>query len=206
MKLDHLTFVQLHRLASPANLLRVTTAYYRALRKSHEEPFMVSQAEAWCPEVKARYQSVLDFLRGPELKSALRKAAAAQKIPPSCSVIRHRVLSGHRFPNEGIRHALAALIQIHCVSNGVPACVMSANDDTLVFAATDELGSACLTYKPGLPWEQICFECDNMLIDPMAVFSWLPWTDDKMGWRINPCNWPVMTPDYQEAVKQLIEK
>jgi len=212
MKLNHLTFGQLHKLASVQTLMRVERAYYVALRTAWEEhprggaEFSVSLAAELCPWVKRRYAGVIQFLRSAELKSALRAAAKPVQIPPSCCVSKLRVLESRRFINRKIRWALGALIVTHCKNNGVPACLEEVGDlcDFVVYAATDELGCAVLENKPGLKWETIVQFCSEMNVDASPVFWWLPYTDDKTGWRINPLLWPVNIPDYPEIAKQLV--
>lgn len=209
MKLDHLTFGQLYKLKSPETLMRVTQAYHKALRRKWDAEiyewcsFFVARAEETFPAFSEPWRRVIQFLCSAELKSALRKSAVDTRIPPSCYVSALRVLPNRGFPNATIRKSLAAAIVAHCEANCVPACVMDFIDRTIVYAATDSMGCAVLESKPGLPWadiEKLCYQL-NVCVD--RIFWWLP-EGDRTGWRVNPMNWPVNTPDVQEAAKELV--
>lgn len=218
MKLDHLTFGQLLKLADTSTLMRVTKAYHKMLRRLWNsnlvlDPalFTVCAAEspgAFCDysELAKPWQQLLKFLRSDELKSALKKSAASIQIPPSCYVSIYRELSEQRFPNRRTREALASIIVTHCKCHGVPAAAQEGLNGTIfVRVATDSMGCAILQNKPGLKWSTIELMCYEMNVCVDRIFWWLSEYRDKTGWRVNPANWPVNTPDYLETAKQLVD-
>lgn len=214
MKLDHLTFGQLLKLADVGTLMRVTRAYHRALRRHFDdndgggsiEFYTVYLAETYFPEFAAPWKRVLAFLRSAELKSALKKSARAATIPPSCYVSIYRKLDAHRFPDERVRHALAAIVATHVKCHGVPAVVTETADGSYVVkVATDSMGCALLTHKPGLKWSTIELLCYQMNVNTDKIFWWLSEHRDKTGWRVNPALWPVNTPDCMEHALDLVD-
>lgn len=213
MRVDHLTFGQLYRLASPENLCRVTKAYHKWLRRFWDdndgfgsiEPFSVGLAQAYCPIEATPWCRVLAFLRDSELRSALRRAAKDQVVPyhPGYLTL-FRTLN--RFIDQRTQSALGSLIVMHCKHCGVPAHLReNTSGDYCVFVESNEAGCAVLTYKPGLKWSTIKQFCDEMNVSADRVFWWLP-EGDRTGWRINPSNWPVNTPDFQKAADELVYK
>lgn len=218
MKLDHLTFGQLYKLADISTLMRVTRAYHKALRRVWDTdslfqtglgadlPYSVSEAELCYPMTACPWTRLLAFLRSDELKSAVKKAARAVQIPPSCYVSVYRTLNPYRFPDKRVRHALASIIATHVKCHGVPAVVSEMADGSYaVRVATDEMGCAVLMHKPGLKWSTIELMCYEMNVNIDKVFWWLSEYRDKTGWRVNPALWPVNTPDCQEHVMELVD-
>jgi hypothetical protein len=207
MKLDHLTFGQLLKLRDVDTLMRVTKAYHKALRRvwclRRRDEFSVTAAEQFLPLFAQPWQQVIEWLKGPELRSAVKKAARGMTIPPSCYVSVYRELTVHRFPNRRTREALASMIATHCKCHGVPA-VVQGETDLRVYVATDSMGCALLQEKPGLKWSTIELMCYEMNVNTDRVFWWLSEYRDKTGWRVNPALWPVNTPDVSEWVKELV--
>lgn len=213
MKLTHLNFAQLHRLASPANLLRVTTAYHKALHRLWDsedgggsiEFFTVGLAEAYFPEFCKPWQRVLLFLRSDALKTALRKAAddfAIQCTPepwtPVC------VLEARRFPTQ-VRTVLSGLVYRLCRNNNLAARIQTheLSEDVRVVADCNAHGPTVLLYQSGIAWGVICETLRAYNLAPFEVFPWLVLADLRPTTRVNPLQWPVNTPDFYEHGKTL---
>jgi len=209
--LDQYTFGQLLKLAQPETLIEVTRGYHAFLRAEVPDAtvngiYSYALAEASLePHLTRCWREKLNFLTGGELKAALRKAAEKQKIAP---MIGHphpfMVINRFKFPNYKARLALSGLILMHCRHNGVPAsCKVNAQEDFEITTECGPFGHTLLRYKPGLKWqtiEKFCYE--------MGISVWLPfpWVSHSLpfGTRVNPCVWPVNSPDVNETASQLI--
>jgi hypothetical protein len=208
MKLDHLTFGQLFKLALPETLMRATRAYHNVLRRQWKyDGFSVAAAEEHAsPYFIDKWKRMLDFLRGPELKSALRKAAAAQAITPTPGApFPFMTVNRFKFPDYRNRLAVSGLILMHCRHNGVPAkCRVTPDGDFEIRVETGPLGCALLCHKPGLKLSTIDKFCQDTGIHTWGPFPWVPLGTPRDA-RINPCVWPTNTPGVQEIAKELIQ-
>lgn len=206
MKLHHLSFAQLHRLQSPDNLIRVTSAYHKALRVCWKDMgygytrgmFFVLEAEKICPSVSARYKPVLTALRSPELKTALRKAADAEMVPASPAF---KLLTDWNNSRLTRNRALvwAHLIVFFCSQHGVPAKVDQC--ELGIWVGAESIGVSQLHYRTGLPWKYIKDYCAAFAVDPWDIFWWVP--RDYTG-TINPLNRPVATLDVADFIPSIL--
>lgn len=215
MKLDHLTFGQLYRLASPETKIRVTRAFHVELARAWELKYgsppadaarAISQQEARFPEIGRRYRKIIKFLSSHELKIALYRAAAAQPsrpIPGMWTEFRRLVFA--RFGERRACIALARLIVIHCQRCGIPAYSRQSLATLTIFVETDSMGSALLTYKPGLLLDDILGLTLRAGLSLWQVMPWVPIEAVRFHKWVNPSVWPVDAPDAQETAKELLE-
>lgn len=208
MKLDHLNFSQLYKLAQPETLMRVTKAYHKALRRAagatDGQWLAYAAAAREFPEIENRYQSVIDFLTGPELRRALRDAADREPLPVACVGL-HPFMEINRwkFPRPEVRAALATLVCLHCKRKGAKAAWRNFGDHIEIRTNQGPRGSALLMHKRGIKWGQILEFCAVAQVPVWQVFPWVPLlTDDRA--RVNPCVWPVNIPSVDEISQDLI--
>src|SRR5579862_2977493 len=208
MKIKHLTFGQLFRLQSIQNLMRLTQRYHTRLEQaweSHGQPrysFMVWKAERTFLEIARFYKPVIEFIRGPEVRRALRIAADSQPI---------QITPGYWKPFRDVTRwsqgmdsmALARLTADFCNAAGCPTKISRSKHGFLVSVETNDIGTMILRYRTGVSYATLRRYCEDGNLDFDRLFWWLP-AGDKTGWRINPCTQPVNTPDIYEYAKALI--
>lgn len=226
MKIDHLTFGQLYKLYSHHNLCRVVAAYEGMLRRHWDietpanerhharlNEFSVTGAERIFFKQAAPWRRVIAFLKGSELRSAVRRAADAQDIPylPGAKLELCRIPVFGR--TEAEAEALAAIIMWHCQRSGAMAFWKCTREtigyNAIVIAVeTGPLGIRILQYRHGLPWNEIAAMCWAKGVDPERLFDWVPQEHRRAerfeDTRVNPCVWPMNTPDRHEIAKQLL--
>lgn len=215
MKLDHLTFAQLYKLAQPETLMRVERVYHHRLRLAWEQlgmphgvEFSVTAAERLFPGTAARYAGVLDFLKGHELKRALRHAA--DRTPIETYAVKPsvwapvRVIQARRYRNPSVRAALADLIEIHCRNGGIPTQVRGhGNGDLTVCAPVSSEGIRVLWHRTGIEVRDVRSMCFANEVTPEQLFFWLR-SDVPDTSAINPIVALVNTPDVDEIALQFI--
>lgn len=166
---------------------------FEELHKFSQGRCIVEGVSTWHTDVRAR------------LKSAMRQKAAMTPIPQAFEYSLFRKLPARLYRDRQHRLTLAWLIFKFCRAAGAVARVSVNNeDDFLVSVMTNSVGKAVLTHLAGLKWEDIQTYCRDMNVDAEKLFWWLPVADDRTGWKINPSNWPVNTPDWQVAANSLI--
>jgi hypothetical protein len=197
MKISHLTFGQLYKLASARTIMRVDAARTEAANAYY-------QHRVPCWTYVTRFDCVLAFLRGPELKRALRDAAAAQDIP----YVPGTALELCRFRWSQLAYAHANIIYTFCKLSGAIVHVHTEGSDVVVRVDTTPLGIAALNYKPGLKWKTICQECAiENLRSPFDIFWWLtPIIPLRENDRLNPAVWPCNTPDVAAIAESLVTR
>jgi hypothetical protein len=193
MRISHLTFGQLFKLTHATTFMRIDSARTAALHRSN-----------YAPGVAGRYDRVLAFLRGPELKQALRDAAAAQDIP----YVPGTALELCRFRWSQLAYAHANIVYTFCKLSGAIVNVHTEGSDVVVRVDTTPLGIAALNYKPGLKWKTICQECAiENLRSPFDIFWWLtPIIPLRENDRLNPAVWPCNTPDVAAIAESLVTR
>jgi hypothetical protein len=200
MKISHLTFGQLYKLAHPWNFMRLEAARYAAMNRARA----ALGTEVAPPHVAARYNKVMDFLRGPELKAALKAAAAEQDIP----YVPGAALELCRFRWSQLAYAHANIVYTFCKLYGAVAQVLVEGSDVVVRVDTTPLGIAAMNYHPGLKWKTICQECAiENLRSPLDIFWWLsPIAPLGENERLNPAVWPCNTPDVAAIAESLVTR
>jgi hypothetical protein len=202
MRLSHLTFGQLYKLASARTIMRVDSARTEAVQAYHNKD---DRAYSW--HYVRRFDYVLDFLRGPEVKAALKAAAAAQEIPymPGASLELCRIPFRH---NRALMFAHARIVYTFCKLAGAVPVIVQDDRGPVVRVDTTPLGIAALNYKPGLKWKTICQECAiENLRSPFDIFWWLtPIIPLRENDRLNPAVWPCNTPDVAAIAESLVTR
>lgn len=214
MRTSHLTFGQLLKLKHPVTLMRVTQAYHSALLRRWEAgcngEFMVLKAERMFPTVAARYQKLLAWLQGQELRTLLREAASSQRplrIPGAKTVlvaIRLGVLPQAKL--EAISRATC--IQALCHQAGLP-CWWEVVEYPwakmlTVFTETDETGVSNLCWRMGIPFNTLRVLCQNLEVSADAVFYWVPEELRAANVMVNPVVFPMNTPNCEEIAQELL--
>jgi hypothetical protein len=213
MNLTRLSFQQLYKLAKPETLMRVTAAYHTALRRRWDaakigEPFIVSHAAAFYPEVARAFAPVLKVLRGRELPIALRRAANRTCCPLTPGALFPLVrLDARRYPNNKLRRAHADLILLHCQNHHVPAIIHSCDFgegiDWEIYIEAGPLTAQLLRYKSGPALALLAaHSAPNAKV--MNVLWWIP-QDAKIHATVNPTVWPANVPNAQEIGREWFE-
>ena len=216
MKLEHLTFGQLYRLHSSPTLIRMECAYHCALRRRQLFYFPGikmnrAEMEAAFPEVAARWRRVLDFLKGPELRSALRREAdrvLVRRCPGYMEVF--RTIPYYSPEQEQDAFALARLNVVYITDVcGVPARVARIPNQHrqayTVLVETDEFGRAAIIYKTGVEVQKLQQYCADGNHSFSRLFWWVPNGLNPTD-KINPCCAPVNTPDATDQAAAFIWK
>jgi hypothetical protein len=202
MKISHLTFGQLFKLTHSTTFMRIDSARTEAKNAYFNKD---DRAGSW--SYVRRFDYVLDFLRGPEVKAALKAAAAAQEIPyvPGAALEFCRIPFRH---HQQLAVAHARIVYTFCkLAGAVPVVDWSAKE-IVVRVDTTPLGIAALNYKPGLKWKTLKWECGiENTKSPFDIFWWLqlaaPLQDDD---RVNPAVWPCNTPDVAATAERLVTR
>lgn len=191
--------------------MRVTQAYHKALRRAWVSnnfgsilPFTVREAALAFPPLARRYTRVLEFLRGPELKRAIRLAAREQHIPyvPGAS----RTVRTCDYWTKGSQRSqfeLARLCVSFCEALNVPATIKDVDGAYIVQAHTSKIGAAALRRHPGVSVYTIRRFLDIVNVPLSGPFWWLPQNVSDSA-LVNPLLRCINTPDYQEYAKEII--
>jgi hypothetical protein len=213
MRINNLTFGQLLKLKHPTTLMRVTRARDAALRTcwgGAVPGFFVSLAERAFPAVAARYNKVIAFLTGHELRAALRKAADEAQVPyiPGARRVLVSIRLGVLPQAKWEAMTRATTIQAMCWAAGVPSFFTIEpyrwGPELVVYAETNELGEMLLLNRHGLPWGMLCALCENMDVSAARVFDWVPQDYRDRNALVNPIVFPVNTPDSAEIAESLL--
>jgi hypothetical protein len=202
MKISHLTFGQLFKLTHSTTFMRIDSA-----RTEAKNAYFNKDDRAYSWAYVRRFDYVLDFLRGPEMKLALRDAAAAQEIPyvPGAALEFCRIPFRH---NRALMFAHARIVYTFCKLAGAVPVIVQDDRGPVVKVDTTPLGIAALNYKPGLKWKTLKWECGiENTKSPFDIFWWLqlaaPLQDDD---RVNPAVWPCNTPRVAEIAESLVTR
>jgi hypothetical protein len=212
MRIEHLTFGQLYRLGHEKTLMRVTRCYHAALREAwmsnnflNPHPFTVRAAALVFTCMARRYTRVLDFLRGPELKRAVRLAAEEQRIPhiPGASRI-IRVCDYWTCHSQKEQFQLARLCVSFCQALNIPAKIEHRDRAYTVRAETNALGVAILLRHPGVSIETIRQFLSDGNVSLSGPFWWLPSLGTSPKARVNPILRCINTPDFPSYARAII--
>lgn len=228
MNLNKLTFEQAHRLASSANIVRLTSAYHGALARAWQasgtkEMFLASSAAHKFPHIKARYAPCLHLAVDPDKHLARLIMRLARSTP-----VRHikncwtefdrssvHAYSSQGYGAEKYAECYAGISAEFLKAQGIPAKVERVEGPLggayAVYAETDKAGVDILLNRPGLPLREVVKHCWKQGCQPRVFFWWLPHDFetsaglDYFGGEkatINPgsCR-PVNTPDMTEHAK-----
>lgn len=213
LKYERLSFARALRLVSADNIMRVETAYAKALRRRWEDEeldkrntFFVSAAEKMFPDVQARFAGALAAVRSPWVRNRLPLLARQLRIPDAPSYIRFTTSALDTFMEHGeqaVKYAacFASLVRLHCHTNGVPTSLYREGhprDCFVVLVRTDEAGADILRYKSGLTHQEIVSECNSWGCRASDFFWWLPCgVNDILPFegRLNPLRSIPNTPD-----------
>lgn len=191
MKLDHLSFQQLHKLQSSTNIMRFLDGEHdRALAICHGATVRRALVRA----ARRDFPKILSLPRAPM---------------PYAVVYRHQ-LCGAGEQADRYMVCRASLIRRYCELNGGVYHSLREFDTQDPFRHRVEVwidGSPtlcrALTYQLGMPSTAFGFICRRMLCDPTVVcpyFSLLKWWE-----RINPANTFSATPDAMDIWKIFCE-
>jgi hypothetical protein len=210
MNIGKLSFNRIYRLQSPANLIRVQQARYRALCRAWERVFGTtppheSQMRVVFPLVVNRFDLAFDAIAEARIK--LRKAADNTLVcpTPGCwtefRVIDPRFYGVDKYACKlAVRRALC--IMDFCESHNVPSRLAWAdNGRVAVEIETDEDGALALTYKTGPHFNRTFRACKESELDPYEIFWWVP---RGYNGTLNPSNQPVNTPNIDEVVSTIL--
>lgn len=164
-------------------------------------------AEEAFPECAARWRKVLDFLRGPELRAAVRMAADEQTVPhrPAYSVV-FRTIRFFSPEQEKDAFALARLTADYVEQNSnIPCHLVRHSNVFQVLAETDAFGCAVLVYQTGVERWKLEQYCQDGNLDFRKLFWWVP-DSTQPNDKINPCAAPVNTPDVNDTAAVFIWK
>lgn len=214
MRTDHLTFGQLFKLYSPANLVRVTQAYEKMLARRWpcltSEPFVVSRAERVFLREAAPWKRLLLWMRSPELFSIVRRAADEAQplhVPGGRALlasINLGILPQAKVEAVTRAHAISVL----CRTASVPCSwniVERPWGNTLeVYADTNAIGVVILTYRHGLTFNTLRAVCEHLEVSADGVFRWVPEEHRAANGKVNPITFPMDTPDCAEIAHHLV--
>lgn len=207
MNLSCLNFERAYRLQSVKNLMRVTEAYHKMLRRrsgvSTANGCFVEPAKSMLsPRLVSAWESVLALMRGADIQRNL--ASLAQVTKPVRVPGQWNDFMSCRYDDVG--GPVAAQARAHCIVRYIEAQgdipVFHLHDwkrgASVVRIETDGLNMAILWYSQGVSLELLTRWCG---VPAREIFWWVP-----AGYTglVNPTRRPIMTPDFGEQVAQIL--
>jgi hypothetical protein len=209
---DTLTFGELWKLRHPNRIFALLEALDVALRAAWKttgtkEMFTAGSARHVFPGIAEGFDNEIALLRSPDMDAEMRKAAAKVSplilTGPGRPIFQTTILDYHTqgYGAEKYARGRAMMVQANCAHKGVPAYVEEKDGAFTVFAQTDEIGAAILSFSPGLPLEEIVRLCWSKGLQPRVYFWWLkPNFEvdhrlDYFGGHLNPATRVANTPD-----------